>query len=192
MIRCSKRIILGSASPRRRELLAGLDYEFTTDTGNGFIEIVPEGTGPRDVPGIMAEGKSKGFHRSLEDDEVLITADTVVIVGSTVLGKPHSRDEAVRMLKLLSNRTHEVVTSVCIRDNAKTVTFSDTSYVSFKELSDSEIDYYIDNYQPYDKAGAYGIQEWIGYIGITRIDGSFFNVMGLPVQRLRQELLSFL
>lgn len=188
----NRRIILASASPRRRELLAGLDLEFTVDTGNTFEEKVVPGTPAREVALQMAEGKSHGFHRALEDDEVLITSDTVVIVGDTVLGKPHDRDEAVSMLKMLSGREHEVISAAVIRDNAREVSFSDSTKVFFRELDDREIDYYVDTYRPYDKAGAYGIQEWIGYAAIGRIEGSFFTVMGFPVHRIHDELKKFI
>ena len=133
-----------------------------------------------------------GFHRELEADEILVTSDTMVLCGNEILGKPKDRDDAVRMLKLLSGRGHQVITAVTIRDLQRTKTFSVTSDVYFKDLSDSEIDYYIDNFKPFDKAGAYGIQEWIGYVGITRLDGSFYNVMGFPTQRFYEELQSFL
>ena len=178
------RIILGSNSPRRRELLAGLDVEFTVDTGNTFEEIVPDGTPAHEVPSLLSAGKSHGFHRPLEADELLITSDTVVIVDGHVLGKPHSREQAVDMLRALSGREHEVVTAVTIRTPEHEETFSDTTRVSFRELSDGEIDYYIDKYKPFDKAGAYGIQEWIGYVGISSITGSFYTVMGFPVHRV--------
>ena len=140
----------------------------------------------------MSRGKSLGFHRSLMDDEILVTSDTMVLCGGEILGKPSDREDAVRMLKLLSNREHQVITAVTIRDNKREKTFSVTSNVFFKNLSDKGIDYYIDNYKPFDKAGAYGIQEWIGYIGITGIEGSFYNVMGFPTQRFYEELQDFL
>lgn len=188
----SKRIILGSNSPRRKELLAGLQLDFVVDTGNNFTESPEPGVEPHQVPVDMSLGKSHGFHRPLEDDEVLITADTVVIIDGKVLGKPHSREEAQAMLHMLSGRTHEVVTAVTIRDNRKEKCFSVSSSVEFCQLEDKEIDHYIDMFRPYDKAGAYGVQEWIGYVGICRIDGSFYNVMGLPVHRIWQELKSFI
>lgn len=188
----SKRIILGSNSPRRKELLAGLQLDFVVDTGNDFTESQEPGVEPHQVPVDMSLGKSHGFHRPLEDDEVLITADTVVIIDGKVLGKPHSREEAQAMLHMLSGRTHEVVTAVTIRDNRKEKCFSVSSYVEFCQLEDKEIDHYIDMFRPYDKAGAYGVQEWIGYVGICRIDGSFYNVMGLPVHRIWQELKNFI
>lgn len=187
-----KRIILGSNSPRRRELLAGLGIDFTVDTGNSFAESAEPGVEAHQVPVDMSLGKSHGFHRPLEDDEILITADTVVIVDGRVLGKPHSREEAEEMLHTLSGRTHEVVTAVTIRDKRGEKCFSVSSIVEFCRLEDWEIDSYIDNFKPYDKAGAYGVQEWIGYVGISRIEGSFYNVMGLPVHRIWQELKKFL
>ncbi len=193
----SKKIILGSGSPRRRELLGGLDIPFTVDTGNTFEESFPEGTPAHRIPVLMAEGKSQGFHRPLADDEILITADTVVILDypgrdSEVIGKPHSREDAIAMLHKLSGRTHEVVTSVVIRDNNQKKEFSVSSKVTFAILTDEEINYYIDNYKPFDKAGSYGIQEWIGYVGISGIEGSFYNVMGFPVHRVYRELQCFL
>lgn len=187
-----KRIILGSNSPRRRELLAGLGIDFTVDTGNSFAESAEPGVEAHQVPVDMSLGKSHGFHRPLEDDEILITADTVVIIDGRVLGKPHSREEAKEMLHTLSGRTHEVVTAVTIRDSRGEKCFSVSSIVEFCRLEDREIDSYIDNFKPYDKAGAYGVQEWIGYVGISRIEGSFYNVMGLPVHRIWQELKKFL
>ena len=187
-----KRIILGSNSPRRRELLAGLGIDFTVDTGNSFAESAEPGVEAHQVPVDMSLGKSHGFHRPLEDDEILITADTVVIIDGKVLGKPHSREEAEEMLHTLSGRTHEVVTAVTIRDKRGEKCFSVSSIVEFCRLEDWEIDSYIDNFKPYDKAGAYGVQEWIGYVGISRIEGSFYNVMGLPVHRIWQELKKFL
>ena len=187
-----KRIILGSNSPRRRELLAGLGIDFTVDTGNSFAESAEPGVEAHQVPVDMSLGKSHGFHRPLEDDEILITADTVVIIDGRVLGKPHSREEAEEMLHTLSGRTHEVVTAVTIRDKRGEKCFSVSSIVEFCRLEDWEIDSYIDRFKPYDKAGAYGVQEWIGYVGISRIEGSFYTVMGLPVHRIWQELKKFL
>lgn len=186
-----KEIILGSASPRRRELLAALDVNFTVDTGNTFSEEFEEGTPACEVPELMAKGKSHGFHRPLSPAEILITADTVVIIDGKVLGKPHSEEEAVRMLTALSGRRHEVITGVTIRDCQHETTFSDTSTVSFKSLSASEIQYYINKYRPFDKAGAYGIQEWIGYAKIDRLEGSFYNVMGFPTHRVYEALQEF-
>lgn len=188
----AKKIILASGSPRRRELLSGLGIDFEVDTHNSFEEKFAPETPHRDVPALMSEGKSAGFHRPLEADEILITSDTMVLLDGLIMGKPHSREEAVRMLEALSGREHEVVTAVTIRDCSRKITFTDTTTVDFKTLTSEEIDYYIDNYKPYDKAGAYGIQEWIGYIGITGIHGSYFNVMGFPVHRVYDELQNFL
>lgn len=187
-----KRIILASNSPRRRELLASLGVDFSVDTRTSFIEDYSPDTPHVKVPELMSQGKSRGFHRELSSDEILVTSDTMVLCGTEILGKPSDRDDAVRMLKLLSGREHQVITAVTIRSANKEKTFSVTSNVYFKDLSDSEIDYYIDNYKPFDKAGAYGIQEWIGYIGITGIEGSFYNVMGFPTQRFFEELKAFL
>jgi septum formation protein len=187
-----KRIILASNSPRRKELLAALDIDFTVDTGTSFVETYSPDTPHERVPELMSRGKSLGFHRELDSDEILVTSDTMVLCGKEILGKPVDREDAERMLKLLSGREHQVITAVTIRDQEHEKTFSVTSSVFFKELSNSEIDYYIDTYKPFDKAGAYGIQEWIGYIGITGIEGSFYNVMGFPTQRFYDELQSFL
>lgn len=187
-----KKIILGSNSPRRKELLAGLDIEFTADTGNDFEEVYSPDTPHERIPEALSEGKSYGFHRKLENDEILITSDTLVLCGDRVMGKPHSREEAIDMLRHLSGRGHKVITAITLRDNKRCRTSSDTSIVYFKELSDNEITYYVDNYRPYDKAGAYGIQEWIGYIGIDKIEGSYFTIMGLPVHLVYDELLKFI
>lgn len=187
-----KKIILASNSPRRRELLAGLGIEFTVDADTSFVEEYSPDTPHVKIPELMSEGKSMGFHRELEGDEILITSDTMVLCGSEILGKPQDRADAVRMLRLLSGREHQVISAVTIRDKNGKKTFSVSTDVYFKDLSDSEIYYYIDNYKPFDKAGAYGIQEWIGYIGITRLDGSFYNVMGFPTQRFYDELHDFL
>lgn len=187
-----KKIILGSNSPRRRELLAGLDIEFTVDTGNTFEEIYDASTAHELIPEVLSKGKSYGFHRELADDEILITSDTLVLCGETVMGKPRSREEAIAMLKALSDREHKVITAITLRDSVRCSTVSDTALVHFKSLSGDEIEYYVDTYKPFDKAGAYGIQEWIGYMGIDRIDGSYFTIMGLPVHLVYQELLKFI
>ena len=187
-----KKIILASNSPRRKELLGGLDISFTVDTLNNFEEIYDPSTPHEKIPEVLSEGKSYGFHRELSDDEILITSDTLVLCGSDVMGKPHSREEAFEMLRKLSGREHKVITAITVRDKTNCKTLSDTAIVHFKELSDKEIWYYIDNFKPFDKAGAYGIQEWIGYIGIGRIDGSFFTIMGLPVHLVYNTLLEFI
>ena len=187
-----KKIILASNSPRRKELLGGLDISFVVDTRNNFEEVYDPSTPHEKIPEVLSEGKSYGFHRELSDDEILITSDTLVLCGSDVMGKPHSRDEAFEMLRKLSGREHKVITAITVRDKMSCKTLSDTAIVHFKELSDKEIWYYIDNFKPFDKAGAYGIQEWIGYIGIGRIDGSFFTIMGLPVHLVYNTLLEFI
>ena len=186
-----KKIILGSNSPRRKELLAGLDIEFTVDTGNTFEEVYSEDTPHERIPEVLSEGKSYGFHRALEEGEILITSDTLVLCGDRVMGKPHSREEAIDMLRCLSGREHKVITAVTVRGCERCTTSSDTAIVHFKELTDNEIEYYIDNFKPFDKAGAYGIQEWIGYIGIDRIEGSYFTIMGFPVHLVYSMLQKF-
>ena len=193
-----KKVILGSNSPRRRELLAGLNIDFEVDTLNDFDECFSPDTPYDEVPRLMSEGKSHGFHRPLSDEEILITADTMVILPPTenrpgeILGKPKDRDDALRMLRDLSGREHHVTTAVTLRTTKREETFTDTTEVWFKDLTDEEIIYYVDTFRPYDKAGAYAIQEWIGYAGITRIDGSYFNVVGFPVQRVYDALLRFI
>ena len=187
-----KKIILGSNSPRRKELLAGLDIEFEVDTRNSFEETYDPSTPIERIPEVLSEGKSYGFHRELSDDEILITSDTLVMCGDRVMGKPHSREEAFDMLRCLSGREHKVITAVTLRDSSGCNTLSDTAIVHFKELTDREIEYYIDNYKPFDKAGAYGIQEWIGYIGIGKIEGSYFTIMGLPVHLVYEGLLKMI
>lgn len=184
MKKCSRRIILGSGSPRRRELLAGLGVEFTVDTGNTFQESVPADALPQEVPLLMAQGKSHGFHRPLEPDELLITSDTVVILDGKVLGKPHSREEAVEMLHTLCGRTHEVVSAVTFRTAEGEKSVTDNTLVHINPLTDEEIDYYIDTCKPFDKAGSYGVQEWLGYAAIGHIEGSFYNVMGFPTHKV--------
>ena len=188
----SKRIILASGSPRRKELLAGLNIDFEVDVRNDFDESYDPQTPHERIPEVLSEGKSYGFHRELRDDEILITSDTLVLCGDRVMGKPHSREEAYDMLRYLSGRSHMVITAVTLRDKYSCHTCSDTAYVHFKELTDNEIYYYIDQFKPYDKAGAYGIQEWIGYIGIDKIEGSYFTIMGFPVHLVYHELLKFI
>ena len=187
-----KKIILGSNSPRRKELLAGLDIEFTVDTGNTFEEVYDPATPHERIPEVLSEGKSYGFHRPLAEGEVLITSDTLVLCEDRVMGKPRSREEAFDMLRFLSGKEHKVITAITVRDSQRCKTSSDTAIVFLKELSDKEIEYYVDTFKPFDKAGAYGIQEWIGYIGIGKIEGSFFTIMGLPVHLVYQELLNFI
>ena len=187
-----KKIILASGSPRRRELLTNLGIEFQVDTKNNFKEEFKSETPHEEVPALMSAGKSHGFHRPLEDNEILITSDTMVLCGTDIMGKPSGRDDAYRMLRELSGRKHKVITAITIRDNQKEITESDVAEVNFKELTDEEIWWYIDNCKPFDKAGAYGIQEWIGYIGITGITGSYFTIMGFPTQLVWQLLQQFI
>ena len=188
----NKKIILASASPRRRELLAGLGVDFEVDTRNSFEETYSDDIPHERIPEVLSEGKSYGFHRKLASDEILITSDTLVLCEDHVMGKPADRDEAYRMLRLLSGKSHKVITAITLRDNSRISTLSDTALVHFKDLSDDEIYYYIDNFKPFDKAGAYGIQEWIGYIGIDKIEGSYFTIMGFPVHLVYQELMKFI
>jgi septum formation protein len=187
-----KKIILASGSPRRKELLAGLCIDFEVDTRNNFEEIYSSDIPHEEIPEVLSIGKSNGFHRPLEKDEILITSDTLVLCEGEVMGKPGSRDEAYEMLKMLSGQEHKVITAVSIRNHERIVTFSDTSIVSFKSLTDNEIYFYIDTFKPFDKAGAYGIQEWIGYIGIDRIEGSYFTIMGFPVHLVYKHLQDFI
>ena len=186
-----RKLILASASPRRRELLAGLGVDFTIDTGNTFEEVIPEGLPQPQVPEYMAKGKSHGFHRELQSDEIIITADTMVLCEDEIMGKPKDREDAVRMIEKLQDNTHTVYTGVCIRSLEKEVSFTVATDVRFGNLTPDEISYYIDTCKPFDKAGAYGVQEWIGYAAIKGIEGSYFNVVGLPVYRLYHELKNF-
>lgn len=183
-----KHIILASNSPRRRELLAGLDLDFEVKVLPDIDESYPKDLPAAEVAGYISREKADPYRALIGEDDLVITADTVVIVGNEVLGKPKDADEARRMLQLISGRTHHVITGVCLLTTDKEHSFSVTTDVTFKQLSDDEITYYIEHYKPFDKAGAYGIQEWIGYIGVTSINGSYFNVMGLPVQRLWEEI----
>lgn len=187
-MKSEKKYLLVSASERRAELLKKMDIQFRVNTKTFFHEDAPADMAPEDVPAHFAEGKSKKFHRPLKDNEVLISADTVVICEGRLLGKPHHRDRAKEMLRLLSGKTHKVVSAVCVRDQKSCRTLSDTTYVTFRHLSDKEIDYYVEKYLPIDKAGGYGIQEWIGLNAITHIEGSFYTVMGMPTHLLKELL----
>ena len=184
-------IVLASNSPRRRELLAKLGIDFEVRVLPDIEECYPEGLPAHDIPLYIAAEKAQANKSQMGKDDLIITADTVVICDGKVLGKPADAAEAHHMLSMLSGKTHQVVTGVCMMSAERQRKFAVTTDVTFKELSAEETDYYIDKYQPYDKAGAYGIQEWIGYIGVTEISGSFFNVMGLTVQRVYKELLMF-
>ncbi len=184
-------IILASQSPRRQELLKGLGLNFRIIPGNIDESYPPELKG-KEIALFLAEKKAKALKSLLTNsDTILITADTIVWLENENLGKPSNRSEAIQMLQKLSGRQHEVITGVCLSSVKQTMLFHSVTKVFFKNLSDEEIEFYIDNYHPYDKAGAYGIQEWIGYIGISRIEGSYFNVVGLPVQELYEELKKF-
>ena len=186
------RIILASGSPRRRQLLADCGMEFTVAEKYEVEETHPDSMAAKDVPVYLSELKSNAYPSELSGNEILITADTVVILDDRILGKPKGREDAVAILGALSGRKHTVITGVTLRDSTRMYNFASSTDVFFKTLSAEEIAYYVDTFKPYDKAGAYGIQEWIGYIGIERIEGSFYNVMGLPVQRLCAELGSFI
>lgn len=186
-----KRVILASGSPRRRELLAGLDVEFEVDTRSSFTESFDPSTPHEEVPALMSWGKSHGFLRPLEKGEILITSDTMVLLDKLIMGKPHGREEALEMLRKLSGRTHEVITAVTVRDHLREETVSDTTLVTFRNLTEAEMEYYVDTCRPFDKAGAYGIQEWIGYAACTGIEGSFYNVMGFPVHKVYELLIKF-
>ena len=183
-----KRLILASNSPRRRELLSGLGLPFEVRVLQDIDESYPEDL-PVDQVALYISGKKADAYRaSLAPDELVITADTVVIVGEEILGKPVDAADATRMLRLISGRTHQVTTGVCMLTTTTERHFAVTTDVTFKPLSDDEIQYYITHFQPFDKAGAYGIQEWIGYVGVTCLKGSYYNVMGLPVQRIYETL----
>ena len=188
MMESEYKIILASNSPRRRELLTGLGLAFEVRVLEGVDERYPESLPADDVAEYIAAEKAEAYRSVMQPDELLITADTVVICDGEVLGKPVDEADACRMLRQLSGKTHHVVTGVCLTTTNDQRRFSVTTEVTFKPLTDSEIRYYVDNYHPLDKAGAYGIQEWIGYIGCTGLRGSYYNVMGLPVQRIYTEL----
>lgn len=182
------KFILASNSPRRKELLAGLGLEFEVRVIDGIDESYPASLPASQVAQFIAEKKAQAYRASMAPDELIITADTVVIVGSDILGKPKDEADAVRMLREISGRTHQVTTGMCLTTATRQRSFSVTTDVTFKQLTDAEIRHYVSTYRPFDKAGAYGIQEWIGYIGVTGLNGSYYNVMGLPVQRIYTEL----
>ena len=184
-------IILASGSPRRRELLSGLGLPFRVSTLSYIDESYPADMPADDVAEFLSHKKAEAYLKNLGDNQLIITADTVVVCGKEVIGKPADAEDARRMLKRLSGNVHHVVTGVTVTTKQKTVSFSTITEVSFAILSDDEISYYISHYQPFDKAGAYGIQEWIGFVGVEGITGSYFNVMGLPIQRLYQVLKNF-
>lgn len=182
--------ILASKSPRRQELLHSLGINFEVIIKE-IDESYPDNLTKEEIPVFLAELKSKSLITKLKENDLLITADTIVWLNGEVLGKPENKQEAIKILQKLSANEHQVITGVCLTSIHKQKSFFSISNVRFKELSLSEIEYYVSEYNPLDKAGAYGIQEWIGYIGITHIEGSFFNVMGLPVQQLYTEIQNF-
>lgn len=182
------KIVLSSNSPRRKELLAGLGVPFEIRVVPDIDESYPISLSVHEIAQYIAKKKAASYE--ISDDEILITADTIVVVDDIILGKPGNDNEARQMLATLSGKTHQVITGVCLMSVEKQRAFSVTTEVTFKNLSQKEIDFYIQYYHPYDKAGSYGIQEWIGYIGVTSIKGSYFNVMGLPIQRIYEELTS--
>jgi septum formation protein len=184
-------IILASNSPRRKELLQKLGLNFKVRTLCGIDESYPDNLSNEQVAIHIAENKAKAYVSCMADDELIITADTIVCVDGHILGKPHNVDAAKEMLKMLSNKTHQVITAVSVVTRQKMETFAVKSDVVFAELEHEEIDYYVDNFLPFDKAGGYGIQEWIGLVAVEELRGSFFNVMGLPIQRLFKVLKQF-
>lgn len=182
------KVVLASNSPRRRELLAGLGVEFEVRTIPGIDESYPDSLDAADIPLYISCHKAEAYRSALQPDELLITADTIVWLDGEVLGKPSRREEAVAMLRRLSGAGHQVITGVVLTTSEWQKSFSVSTEVRFAQLTEEEIGYYVDTYQPMDKAGSYGVQEWIGFIGVEFISGSYFNVMGLPVQRLYTEL----
>jgi len=181
-------IILASQSPRRRELLAGLDIPFTVKVIPGLDEVYPETLQGAGVALYLAKQKASAYEQLLDERTLVITADTIVWCDGRVLGKPEDENQAKKMLAYLSGKTHTVFTGVCLQSKEKKVAFSASTEVRFADLTTDEIDYYVEKYRPMDKAGSYGVQEWIGYVAVEHINGSFYNVMGLPVQRLYAEL----
>lgn len=184
-------VVLASQSPRRQKLLRELGLEFEIRTKKGIEEVFPPGLQAHEIALHLAELKAKSFYDDLKTNELLITADTIVWQEGQVLNKPENAAQAAQMLEKLSGNSHRVITGVCLTTLQKQACFRAETKVYFKKLGENEINYYISAYQPFDKAGAYGIQEWIGYIGIEKIEGSYFNVVGLPVQRLYEELIKF-
>jgi septum formation protein len=184
-------IILGSNSPRRKELLSGLDLNYEVKTLPDIEETYPDTLWKEEIPVYIAQLKASAYKQFIEDDTFLITADTIVWLDGQVYGKPKDEADAKEMLRTLSGKTHEVITGVCLTTKEKQQVFHAVSSVKFAPLDEAEIDYYVKNYKPYDKAGAYGVQEWIGYIGVESLSGSFYNVMGLPVRMLYKYLKEY-
>ena len=185
------KIVLASNSPRRRELLSGLNLEYTVRVLPDINESYPDTLKGEEIPMYISREKAKAYRNSMAEDELIITADTVVCINEKVLGKPRTQEEAKEMLRELSGKTHQVITGVCLMTCGLQRTFSATTQVTFDVLTEDEIEFYVEKFRPLDKAGAYGVQEWIGFVGVSRLEGSYFNVMGLPVQRLYQELKKF-
>nr|WP_302436258.1 Maf-like protein [Bacteroides intestinalis] len=183
------KVILASNSPRRKELLAGLGVDYEVRTLPDVDESYPETLQGADIPLYIAKEKADAYVAMMQPGELMITADTIVWLDGKVLGKPQDREDALQMLRTMSGRTHEVFTGVCITTTDWQRSFTAQTEVRFATLSEEEIAYYVDNFQPMDKAGAYGVQEWIGFIGVENISGSYYNIMGLPVQKLYRELL---
>jgi septum formation protein len=186
----NKKIILASKSPRRQELLKGLGLNFEVRTKD-IEEIYSADLRAEDVPVFLSEKKANEFLHELKSGEIIITSDTIVIHQGKILEKPKSKEEAHEMLRRLADSEHIVVTGVCIQSLEKKIVFSDLTLVEFSALTDEEIDFYIENYKPFDKAGSYGAQDWIGFVAIKKLTGSYFNVMGLPVHRVYAELKNF-
>ncbi len=184
-------VILASNSPRRKELLAGLGVQYEIRTLPDVDESYPDTLQGADIPLYIAREKADAYRSMLHAGELMITADTIVWLEGKVLGKPQDREDALHMLRAMSGKTHEVFTGVCLTTTQRQHTFSARTEVRFSTLSEEEITYYVDHFHPMDKAGAYGVQEWIGYIGVEYISGSYYNIMGLPVQRLYRELCKF-
>lgn len=183
------KVILASNSPRRKELLAGLGVDYEVRTLPDVDESYPDTLQGADIPLYIAKEKADAYVAMMQPGELMITADTIVWLDGKVLGKPRDREDALQMLRTMSGRTHEVFTGVCITTTDWQRSFTAQTEVRFATLSEEEIAYYVDNFQPMDKAGAYGVQEWIGFIGVENISGSYYNIMGLPVQKLYRELL---
>lgn len=181
-------IILASNSPRRKELLSGLNLDYKVKILPDIDETYPDTLKGEDIPLYIARKKAEAYKAIMDDNELIITADTIVYTDGEVLGKPKDEADARRMLQALSDRSHQVITGVCITTSGFQRSFASVTEVTFDTLTDDEINFYISTYSPMDKAGAYGIQEWIGFIGVSKLNGSYFNVMGLPVQRLYREL----
>jgi septum formation protein len=171
--------------------LSGLDIPFEVRVLDGIDESYPADLPTNEIASYISKKKADAYQLTMGADELIITADTIVVLGQQVMGKPHDAAEAHSMLHQLSGKTHQVITGVCLTTKERQVSFSVETDVTFKKLTDEEIDYYVDHYRPFDKAGAYGIQEWIGHVGVTGMNGSYFNVMGLPVQRIYEALKGF-